>query len=316
MLDGLDECNGEEAQTLIIRLISQFTTKHTSSPLVWIIASRPEVHLRLVFNSQEITGSFKEHSILANSDDACRDVETFLRSKFEEIRQNYKDLIPGNTPWPLEQKITRIARTSGGLFVFAATVICFIGDPHVGDPVFQLDTALSVTIGLEPGSLSVLYAFYSAILAAVPPAMSLGLRMLLSFYVTLGRGSSVLPRTQGIPSNEDYPLVLVATIFGLPQNIVYGALRKLHSVIKVPHVDESGRCGIKFYHTSFADYLKTLEDYAIDVGMMTRMWSGYCAILHEGNSVGKTFCPATYAQVLIFRQHIGRPFIVDILRHP
>lgn len=285
LLDGLDECNGEEAQKLIIRLISRFTRQHPFAPLVWVIASRPEVHLKLTFKSQDVAGSFEEHDVPANSNDACRDVEKFLRVKFDEMRQNYADLMPRNSPWPTEQNITRISRTSGGLFAFAKTVAMYIEDPHVGNPISQLSTALSVTEGLEPGSLSALYAFYSVILGGVPPAASRVLKLLLSFYTAMSE-------PEYFSVDNVYPLVVVATMFGLQQDTVYGALRKLHSVIQVPPPDESGRRAMKFYHASFSDYLKTVGGYTIDISVVTRMWSGYFAILHGGDTAGALSYPS------------------------
>ena len=119
-----------------------------------------------------LVGQFEEQEVLANSDDACRDVEEFLRAKFREIRRNYRDLIPVNVPWPAERDITRVSKTSSGLFALAATIVHYIGDPDACDPISQLATVLSVTGGLEPGSLSTLYTLYSTVLVGVPKTLS------------------------------------------------------------------------------------------------------------------------------------------------
>ncbi len=286
LLDGLDECQGESAQILIVKLINRFTRQHPTAPLIWVIASRPEAHLQVVFNSEEVRGSFEEHEVLANSDDACRDVEKFLRAKFGEIRQNYKDLIPIDVPWPAEQDIARVSKTSSVLFALAATNVHYVDPPDACDTITQIGADLSIPKGIEPGSLSTLYALSSTILAGVPKTLSPILKLVLCFYTTLGRDSSEMT-DDDTGSVDDFPLVLFATIFELRQHTVYGALRKLHSVIKVPPLGESGRLGIKFYHASFPDYLKTLEVYGIDVDMMKRLWQGYFKILHGGDSAGE-----------------------------
>lgn len=284
LLDGLDECHGDDAQMLIVRLISRFTRQYPTIPLIWVIASRPEAHLHLAFNSAEVSGLFEEHEVLANSDDACRDVEKVLRAKFEEIRQNYKDLMPAGAPWPAEGDITRISKTSSGLFALAMTVARYVEDPHACDPISQLAVVLSVTDGLEPGSLSALHAFYSAILGGVPKSMSPIVKLVLAYYTRLGDETPILADDNA--STGGVPLVFVATILDLQQHTVYGALRKLHSVIKVPSLDESGQLAIKFYHASFFDYLKTLRVYDLDVELLTKIWWGYSRILHGGDSTG------------------------------
>lgn len=292
LLDGLDECDGEGAQVLIVKLISRFSRRYPECPLTWIISSRPEAHLQLVFGSEEVNGSFKDHDVPANSDDACRDVEKYLRASFEQIHHNYRDLMPLGTHWPAEHDIARISETSSGLFALATTVVRYIEDSDVCDPVSQITTVLSVTEGLEPGSLSTLYSLYSVILDSVPRTSLPTLKMLLSSYTTIGGGTSTNT------GDDLLPLVMVATLFGLQQHAVYGALRKLHSVIKVPALNESGRQGLKFYHASFVEYLMSRGDYAIDVEMMTKLWWGLFAVLHGGDSACECLAPLSLSDGL------------------
>ncbi len=313
LLDGLDECNGEEAQTLIVTLISWFSHRSPTTPLVWLIASRPEAHLQLGFASYGIKGSFEEHDVPANSDDACRDVEKFLRAKFEEIRQKYKDLIPVGAPWPVEQDITKISSTSSGLFAFAKTVVRYIDDPHVCDPITQLATVVSVTGGLAPGSLSALHALYFAILEGIPKAMMPILKLLLHLHTIKGP-LAILSGDGTSNSGDDEPLVFMATLFDLQQHTVYAVLRKLHSVIWVPPLEESGRQGIKFYHASFPDYLKTLSgDYQYNAtDLTTKLWSVLFKVLHEGDSsceLCNLGTPCPILTVVAYRNAVsgGRP---------
>ncbi|KXN85540.1 putative Xaa-Pro aminopeptidase P [Leucoagaricus sp. SymC.cos] len=49
ILDGLDKCKGDRQQQEIASLIRQMTTQHPTSPLIWLIASRPEPHIKAVF---------------------------------------------------------------------------------------------------------------------------------------------------------------------------------------------------------------------------------------------------------------------------
>ncbi len=284
LLDGLDECDGEDAQILIVKLISRFSLRYPTAPLTWVVSSRPEAHLQLLFASDQVNNSFKELNVPPNSEDACRDVEKFLRANFEEIHRKFRDLMPIGVPWPAEQDIARISKTSSGLFALAVTVVRYIEDSHICDPISQLSTVLSVTEGLEPGSLSALHALYSAILGGTHRTSSPILRILLTSYTTVANG---LPAPTGDIDSADVllPLVMVATVLGLQQHAVYGALRKLHSVLKVPALRESGRRGINFYHASFSDYLRSTGDYAVDVEMMSKLWWGFLTMLHGGDSI-------------------------------
>ncbi|KAF9442961.1 hypothetical protein P691DRAFT_797764 [Macrolepiota fuliginosa MF-IS2] len=149
MIDGLDECrppdtrsqaeaSWERAQCEIIKLISTFVSEHPSVPLLWIISSRPESHLRAFFSRADIHAAHWEVEVPIDSDEACQDVERYLRSGFEDIRKQYPYHIPPASPWPCEEHISMIARSALGHFAFAATVTRFVEDPDIGDPIAQL----------------------------------------------------------------------------------------------------------------------------------------------------------------------------------
>lgn len=294
LLDGLDECDGEEAQVLIVKLISRFSAQHPTAPLVWVIASRPEAHLNVVFESGEVRDTYWTLTVPTNTDEACRDVEQFLRAKFKEVGQKYRDLIPVSAPWPMERDLVRIFKAASGLFVFASTLIRFVDDPHVCDPISQLAAIVSLAEDVRTDPLSILHMFYTRILDNVPKSMLPILKLLLGWTMT---GTSFV--LDGDDSDYRDPLLLVssATAFGLQQHTVYAALRKLHSVIKVPAPEESGFRDIRFYHASFADYLRDPSksgDYAIDFDYVrTKIWWGYSAMLPEDTS-----CEISYSHSL------------------
>jgi hypothetical protein len=45
IIDGLDECRDARIQQELLHLISDLCLTHPSSPVVWLIASRPETHI-------------------------------------------------------------------------------------------------------------------------------------------------------------------------------------------------------------------------------------------------------------------------------
>ncbi|KAF9449273.1 hypothetical protein P691DRAFT_759216, partial [Macrolepiota fuliginosa MF-IS2] len=101
LLDGLDECNGDEAQCEIILLIGRFVLQYPTSPLIWLIASRPEPHIRDAFSEGELQRAYGQMRVLVDSDQGRRDVEKYLRDKFADIRKKHRRSIPSSLQqWP------------------------------------------------------------------------------------------------------------------------------------------------------------------------------------------------------------------------
>ncbi|KAF9449811.1 hypothetical protein P691DRAFT_798820 [Macrolepiota fuliginosa MF-IS2] len=186
LLDGLDECRppdtgsqaeskSERAQCEIIKLISMFVLEYPSVPLLWIISSRPESHLKAFFSRPDVRASHWEEEVPIDSDEACQDVERYLRSELENIRQQYPDHIPSGSPWPCEEHISIIARSALGHFVFVTTVTKFIEDPDIGDPIAQLEQILDIInhpdVYIENNPLAALNALYTSILQRINPVV-------------------------------------------------------------------------------------------------------------------------------------------------
>lgn len=289
LLDGLDECDGKEAQISIIKLISRFSRQYPAAPFVWLISSRPEAHLSVAFESREVGGTFWTHYISPNSHLACRDVEKFIRARFEEIRNTYANLMPAAAPWPLERDIVAICDASLGFFIFPSALIRFIDDPHICDPISQLMVILSVTGEVQTDPLTTLHTFYSRILDGVPKSMLPDLKLLLAYALM-----SPSPIIQNDEGGDNYPLVLSATLFGIEQHAVYAVLQKLHSVVRVPALSKSGLQDIRFYHTSFADFLCDASKsgaYAIDPEHFHKKlwWSSFVITQRKYPFCGFTF---------------------------
>ncbi|KAF9442596.1 hypothetical protein P691DRAFT_470161, partial [Macrolepiota fuliginosa MF-IS2] len=103
LLDGLDECQGEGAQSEIILLIGKFVLQYPTSPLIWLIASRPEPHIQNTFASKTLRSSYEEIQVLVDSVQGRRDVEKYLRESFLDIRERYPQSIPSSLQqWPSE----------------------------------------------------------------------------------------------------------------------------------------------------------------------------------------------------------------------
>lgn len=280
-LDGLDECQGEvAAQRKIIKLISAFVHEHPITPLSWVISSRPEPHLQAAFSSKSFSSICSRECIPVDSEEAREDVERYLRTEFENIRQYYPHSIPLAAEWPTEKQFLELSTAASGLFVLVAVIIRFIDDPDLGDPVGQLELVLATlgkldSVATSENPLAALDAIYFQILSSIPTsALSTTKRIL----------GHVLLQLQ---DRKTFGFVHTCNLLNLKQNVAYSALHKLHSVVRVPSPELAASTGLHIYHASFSDYLLnrrrsqkfwiSLEEASKDV------WGCYFRILQEAS---------------------------------
>ncbi|EKM76106.1 hypothetical protein AGABI1DRAFT_131622 [Agaricus bisporus var. burnettii JB137-S8] len=247
IIDGLDECDDPRTQRELLRLITDFCIKYPLSPVVWMVASRPEPHITSFFEKPEIQPTFTKEKIVIDSDEACEDVERYLRAQLKKIKFEYAPL-KRKQEWPAELEFTRIATAAGGLFAYASTVIRYIDDPHYGDPAAQLRYVLEVIdAGGVNGMLqkdhpmAQLDALYARILSNIPDNVMVNARKLLLLYSSLGWHGETF-RTQ-------------CNVLGLTEDAAYGAVRHLHAVAKIPEPDNADDEPLLYLHKSFEDFL-------------------------------------------------------------
>ncbi|KAF9441892.1 hypothetical protein P691DRAFT_851175 [Macrolepiota fuliginosa MF-IS2] len=270
ILDGLDECrppdtrsqvetSWEHTQCEIIGLISTFVSEHPSAPLLWIISSCPESHLRAFFSHTDIYAAHWEVEVPIDSDEACQDMERYLRGEFENICQKYPDHIPLGSPWPCECNISMITDSAHGHFAFAATVMRFIEDPDIGDPIAQLKHILICSV--EGNPLAALDVLYTSILQRINPATLSLTKRILGYFLS----------ADGYFSPLYAPLLTVAcNILNIEQNCAYSALQKLYSMLNIPQPTDAGGKSLTFHHKSFTDYLYKSTP---DISNISLCWS-------------------------------------------
>jgi hypothetical protein len=114
-----------------------------------------------------ILHSFKRFTIGRRSadDSAYDDIRRYLRDEFSRIYHEFRgrgiDLGP---VWPVPDTVTHLVKKSTGIFIYAATVIRFVGDEYT-HPVERL----SAVLNLDPRSTAPLDDLYTEILSVVPP---------------------------------------------------------------------------------------------------------------------------------------------------
>ena len=166
IIDGLDECHDKATQQLILRLLCETITFH-KLPLRFLIGSRPESHIRDSFD-QESLYKVTRRVILDETFNPGRDIQVFLRDGFAKMCAENPILSHVKLPWPEEGIIDLIVQRSSGQFIYAATVLKFVGADFCS-PTKQLTLVLKP----DPTAFSDLDQLYTQILSVYPKAMNI-----------------------------------------------------------------------------------------------------------------------------------------------
>jgi hypothetical protein len=249
VINGLDECDDPLTQRNLLELITENCIKHPTSPIAWIIASRPEPHITLFFDKAEVRRAYSKEEIQIDSDEACEEVQRYLRDELKKIKDEHPTL-RYKREWPLELEFTKIASAAGGLFAYAATVIRYIGDRTHGGPAAQLrrvleviDTSPKDDVAGRDHPMDRLDALYKRILSSVPDNVMVITRKLL-----LMRGSDFYYAGFRAMCNA----------LELTEDDAYDAIGHLHAVMKISEPDKAD-AQLSYYHKSFGDFLSNFE---------------------------------------------------------
>ena len=219
----------------------------------FIIASRPEHQICDVFNKEPLF-SRTRRLILDEEYDTEADIKRYLREAFEEIHSHNKDIMPDfRSPWPSEHDLQVLVWRASGQFIYAATVIKFVGsnaDFHT--PEERLEFIL--TPGpMQALAFSELDHLYTQILSLYPDSKAL--------VHTLG---VVLVLQTGMVFKYESSPAVIAAITGFGEAKIRLVLRALQSITTIrtdplfDDVDDNKPNGIniqwvKLSHRSFHD---------------------------------------------------------------
>jgi len=186
IIDGLDECQGHDDQRRILSQVSHIIHTHRL-PLRFLIVSRPEAHLFEAFEKPPLANFTKKLSLYGDFL-ARADVSTYLRSELSRIcgSERHRDIMDSVLgPWPSDYAIERIAKKSGGYFIYASTVIKFVDEEYFSPPE-RLDQVLNHSISsTTPDStpFAELDKLYSQILSSCPKSQLPLLKCILGYVV-------------------------------------------------------------------------------------------------------------------------------------
>lgn len=255
ILDGLDECNDEDAQREFIELISQHARLNRTSTFLWMICSRPESHLKNLLRRTDFKIPCIREELPIDDPIARQDVYCYLRSGFNDIRRQHPHLLNVGRAevWPPEATLRQIALVVSGLFILASTILKFVGDKDRRNPQAQLDICLKFIGNWRlPGTVNPLHTLdllYLQIMSTVHRDTLPTTMKILNFLIFYLSGDDAVTLS----------CANVAKFLGLDQEIFYSALDRLHSVLDVPPPEEATFRPLRLFHASFGEFLQDPE---------------------------------------------------------
>jgi hypothetical protein len=211
-------------------------------PLRFLIGSRPESHIRISFDDKSLH-TITRRVVLDEKFDPGKDIEVFLKDGFAKICDQNSILSHVKQPWPGEGIIDLLVQRSSGQFIYAATVLKFVG-AHLCSPTKQLALVLTP----DPTAFSDFDQLYIQILSVYPRTVNIV--QVLGVIVAFDDGALKPEIIEDILGMEEGEVRLV--LQGLSSLIAskgYGSGKYLHGTF----VSDLGRP--YFLNASFRDFL-------------------------------------------------------------
>ncbi|KAJ7899413.1 hypothetical protein B0H13DRAFT_1622773, partial [Mycena leptocephala] len=123
VIDGLDECEGQDIQQQVICAISSVMNQGPL-PLRFFVTSRPEPHIHEIFRSM-----LNNLHCPLNVNQSFEDVRKYLLDEFARIHQeHHATMARVQEPWPSPEIINNLVKKSSGYFIYASTMLSSVVD--------------------------------------------------------------------------------------------------------------------------------------------------------------------------------------------
>ena len=240
VIDALDECIDDQPASAILSVLGRFSKQ---LPLVkFFITGRPEPRIRTGFRLpllKPLTQIFLLHEVESSSVD--NDIQLYLTQRLTTIAKQRSDLKLPDL-WPCDDEIMALTKKSSGLFIFASTLVRFIGSEH-HQPNERLQLVTSESSGTTHEGIAGIDSLYSQVLLHAFPDVY-EFKVFDDMRRVLG---AIVVAFNPLSQRE------LSTILNIPTTLVSTTLRHLHSVILIP-ADENKE--IRIFHKSFPDFLQ------------------------------------------------------------
>ena len=241
IIDALDECKGNEPASAILSVLSRYVDEVPK--VKFFITGRPEPPIRSGFRLKSlrpITEVLRLHDVHASLVDS--DIKLFFRTQLSDIAKTRSDC-DFTQDWPSLSDIDILCKKAAGLFIYASTVVKFIGFKHC-TPTKQLECITSLQKGTAHEARSGIDLLYTQVLEqAVDDAGTddEDEEVFASFRTVVGAVLLVF---------NPLSVKAFSDLLGMPN--ISTTLRSLHSLLLVPDNPEDP---IHTFHKSFPDFL-------------------------------------------------------------
>ena len=233
VIDALDECSNERELAELLQLLAGFKC---DAKVKFILTSRPEMHIRgTPISSPNHNTILQLHTIVAG--EVTSDIRLYVTGTLDNATREV-------ATWYTNDDIELIVKMSGGLFIFASTVLKYILDPE--DVEDCRDRLRKVTSAVAKGiaATNTVDKVYELIITEASRSEAVDsdelqrMRCILACILTARSSLSV---------------EALSALIDIRPARLRSSLRRLHSIVHVPSDDFEPR--LQTLHASFGDYM-------------------------------------------------------------
>ena len=248
IIDALDECKDEEPASAILSILSRYVDQIPH--VKFFITGRPEPRIRSGFRLvalRPITEVLRLHDVKRPLVDI--DIKLFLRTRLTDIAKN-RSHCDVTEDWPLTSDMDVLCEKAAGLFIYASTVVKFVGSIH-HHPLKRLALLVSLPQSTAHEGESGINSLYTEILRHAYRDVGPGNQNAHNQEVYRCFRSVVGAVILAFNPLSMMSLSCLLRDFDTPLDIST-ALASLHSLLLVPEAIEDP---IRTFHKSFPDFL-------------------------------------------------------------
>ena len=256
VIDGLDECSTTELQCSILKAFAD-ALPLCGHRLRVLIASRPEVEIKAMFNSFPIM-NLSTRIALDASFKPDSDIRKYLVDAFETIKSTHLLGVYIPASWPGGDVIQKLVARSSGQFIFASTIGKYIADPEQR-PTEQLDVIMAIRpIPVDANMpYTEVNALYTHVLSSVPPhKIEMALNILLLVAVIPLSIRALVPFATFLSKNSKHVPPSLLSLLQLNRGDPEFYLAKVSSLVTIHNYgNDKDLPDIRISHASLSDFL-------------------------------------------------------------
>jgi len=232
VIDALDECNNSSQ---LGELISAIADCRSTLPIKFLLTSRPEMYIRRTpISNPTLSSILRLHTV--DPDQVGADIRLYISMRLAHVSSA--------TNWYSMQDIEALVTLSGGLFIFASTVLQYILDRDNDQGWRERLQKATTSVSQSTAATSTLDQVYELVITEASRSDRVDtdeldrMRTILACILTARASLSVQALADLIPMS--------------PASL-RGSLERLHSLVHVPNDDNEP--DVRTLHASFGDYI-------------------------------------------------------------